>query len=111
MSTLVTIEVLPAARAIEVFDARGAQVVEVGMRVIEVIEAGRTVINLAGGGGFEHVQAAPSASWIIVHTLGRRPCVAVYLADGEEVITDITSTSTQVNIIFPTPVAGTAILT
>lgn len=60
-------------------------------------------------GGLEHVQVAPSASWVITHTLARRPVVAVYI-DGELVEADVTATTTSVNVAFPYPVAGTAVL-
>lgn len=61
---------------------------------------------------FEHNQTAPSSSWVIAVpvSLGRRPTVAVYVA-GELVEADVTATSTNVNVQFPTPTAGTAVLT
>lgn len=60
--------------------------------------------------GFEHVQSLASASWVIAHTLGRRPTVAVYIA-GEYVLAEYSASSTSVNVHFSQPTAGTAVLT
>lgn len=66
----------------------------------------------SGDPGYEFSQLSPLATWTIPVPveMGRRPNVAVYVA-GEMVETDVTADSTQVVITFPTPVAGTAVLT
>lgn len=59
--------------------------------------------------GTAHTQSAPSATWVIPHTFGRIPAVAVYIA-GELVDTDVTATTTNVTITFPAPFSGVAVL-
>lgn len=75
---------------------------------------GVTVVTGTGGsgGGIEYVQSAPSASWIIPVpvSMGRRPNVAVYIL-GNQVEADVSADSTTVSIAFPSPIAGTAVLT
>lgn len=58
----------------------------------------------------EFAQTAPAATWIIPHTFGRRPVVTVYTTAGEEVIADVSATSTSVSIVFAQPTSGSAIL-
>lgn len=62
------------------------------------------------GNGFVHIQNTPAATWIIDHTVGRKPVVTVYSNSGEEILTDVVSSSTQVTITFASPIAGQAIL-
>ena len=51
-----------------------------------------------------------SSNWILNHTLGRAPIVSIYLDTGEQVITDVYSSNTQINVIFPEPKTGFVIL-
>lgn len=62
------------------------------------------------GAGFEFTQSAPSASWVIPHSLGRRPVVAVFV-NGAQVFADVTATTTSVSVAFVAPVTGVAVLT
>lgn len=67
-----------------------------------------------GGGDsatIEFVQSVPSASWIIAVPAGlaRTPNVAVYV-DGQLVLTDVTADATSVNVVFPIPTVGSAVL-
>ena len=68
-------------------------------------------IGVGNDPAFQYAQTVPSAQWTISHTFGRRPDVNVYLTTGERVITDVTASTTQVVITFPTPTAGYAVLT
>lgn len=61
-------------------------------------------------GTVEHIQNAPSASWVITHPIGRTPAVTVYLMSGEQIETDVFADATTVNITFSTATAGRAIL-
>lgn len=60
---------------------------------------------------FVHQQPVPLATWIIPHSFGRIPAVSVYLNTGEEIEPDVIASVTTVSIMFPTPTAGTAVLT
>lgn len=64
-----------------------------------------------GGGGEVHIQDTPLATWVVAHTVGRRPNVAIYLPTGEEVDADVVSSPTVVTITFPSPTMGQAVLT
>lgn len=57
------------------------------------------------------VQSAAAATWSFSHSLGRLPTVALYLASGEEVETDIVASTTQVVATWPSPIAGKMVLT
>lgn len=58
-----------------------------------------------------HTQTVAAATWTITHNLGQRPNVAVLDEDGNEVFADVDHASiNQVVITFPTPFAGSAIL-
>ncbi len=61
--------------------------------------------------GYVHVQIIALATWVINHPLGRRPNVALFTTDGEEVEADIIASNTVVTITLPGPMAGQAILT
>lgn len=52
------------------------------------------------------INASLNASWILSHSLGRIPVVHVYLSSGEKVIADVTATTNQISVTFPTPQAG-----
>jgi hypothetical protein len=105
-----TIEILPAQRLIEIVEAERIRTVEVPGRVVEIVEVGRLVVNMSGTSTQQHTQVAPAATWIIAHALGRRPAVSIYLSTGEAVETDVIATDTTVNITFPSPFSGWAIL-
>lgn len=64
-----------------------------------------------GSGAFEYIQSTPLATWTIPVplTMARRPNVDVYIAD-ELVDTDVTASTTQVVITFPSPQVGSAVL-
>lgn len=64
----------------------------------------------APGGSLVHVQPDPVAVWTITHPLGRLPAVALYVA-GELVDADVDAGAAAVTVTFPTPTAGTAVLT
>ena len=65
------------------------------------------------GASFEWIQTTPLATWSIPVPVGfdRRPSVDVFLAGGEMVLADVTSTDSSVTITFASPVSGTAVLT
>lgn len=52
------------------------------------------------------LDASLSATWILVHPLGRVPTVQVYLTSGESVLSDFTATTTQITVTFPAPQQG-----
>lgn len=56
-------------------------------------------------------QSAPASTWTVPHSLGRRPVVELYLPSGQQVFTDVVSSTTQVVATFGTPTAGYAVLT
>lgn len=53
-----------------------------------------------------HINASLAATWTLSHGLGRVPTVQVYLASGEQVLTDVQATTTQITVTFPSPQAG-----
>jgi hypothetical protein len=106
------LEIITSNAVLEIIEQGNMVVLEDNQAIVEVVSPGQTIINTTGGSsGFEHTQVAAAATWTIAHGLGRLPNVAVYLNSGEEVETDVTSTSTQVSITFPTATAGKAVLT
>lgn len=50
--------------------------------------------------------AVPASTWVLSHGLGRVPTVQVYLATGESVLSDITATTSQITVTFPSPQTG-----
>ena len=52
------------------------------------------------------LDATLAATWVLSHPLGRVPTVQVYLGSGESVLTDLTATTTQITVTFPSPQAG-----
>ena len=62
------------------------------------------------GQALVHDQPAAAGSWLIPHTFGRWPDVAVYSLAGERIEPDITVGDTAVTISFATPTAGKAVL-
>jgi hypothetical protein len=58
---------------------------------------------------FEHVQASPSAEWIINHNLGAEPSVSVLSAGGVEMEANVVHMSVnQVRVYFASAQAGRA---
>jgi hypothetical protein len=65
-----------------------------------------------GGAGYMHTQGTPAAQWHVTFPeLGRLPSVQIYLTSGENILTDIVSTSTSVTVTFPSATAGYAVIT
>lgn len=61
----------------------------------------------AGAGSAPLRLDAPlAATWALSHALGRVPTVQVYLSTGESVLTDVTATTTQITVTFPSPQQG-----
>lgn len=59
--------------------------------------------------GYYHVQAAPSAVWVVNHNLGRRPAVIVIDSADTVVYGDVEYTSLDtVTITFSAPFSGSA---
>ena len=52
------------------------------------------------------INASSAATWVLSHSLARVPTVQVYLASGEQVLTDVQASSTQITVTFPSPQAG-----
>ena len=52
------------------------------------------------------IDASLAATWVLSHSLGRVPTVHVYLATNEPVLTDVSVTTTQITVTFPTPQQG-----
>lgn len=110
----VIVEQKPAIRVVAA-KARGPVRVMAPLSKIVVRNAGRAGPQGLQGvpgpvAGVVHEQLALSASWIITHSLGRLPSVTVYHLDGEEVEADVFVTTTQVNIVFPFPTTGRAVI-
>jgi hypothetical protein len=52
------------------------------------------------------LDAALASSWVLSHGLGRIPTVQIYLTSGEAVLSDVTATTSQITVTFPSPQAG-----
>jgi hypothetical protein len=52
------------------------------------------------------IDASLAATWILSHPLGRVPTVNVYLSTNEPVLTDVSVTTTQITVTFPSPQQG-----
>lgn len=52
------------------------------------------------------LDAALAATWVLNHGLGRVPSVQVYLSTGENVLSDIAATTSQITVTFPSPQQG-----
>lgn len=59
--------------------------------------------------GFIHKQMVPVANWYFEHPLGRIPTVQVWI-NGELRLVEAQATETAVNIQFPSPAVGVAVL-
>jgi hypothetical protein len=57
------------------------------------------------GGATEFTQSTPSAAWVVTHSLGRFPVVDVFVS-GERVFPDVTVTTTQISVSFPSATSG-----
>lgn len=83
----------------------------------EIEDLIRTVLVSISPGGdvsstaFEYIQSTPSASWIIEVplTLTRRPNISVYIED-HLVFADVFVTPDVINVSFPSPVTGSAVI-
>lgn len=64
-----------------------------------------------GLGTYTHLQAAPLATWVITHGLGRRPSVTVVDSAGTVVVGDVNYLSdTQIAVAFSSAFSGAAYL-
>ncbi len=52
------------------------------------------------------IDAPLAATWVLSHPLGRLPTVHVYLATNEPVLTDVSVTTTQITVTFPSSQQG-----
>lgn len=79
---------------------------------IDVIMGPPGVPGVGGDSGVEVVQSTPLASWTIPVPagMGRVPAVTVYV-NNQQVLADVTADEDFVNISFPEPTSGLAILT
>ena len=59
--------------------------------------------------GFVHKQLVPVSNWYFEHPLGRIPTVQVWI-NGELVLVEAEATEFAVNIQFPSPAVGVAVL-
>ncbi|GAA2294160.1 hypothetical protein GCM10010149_47650 [Nonomuraea roseoviolacea subsp. roseoviolacea] len=118
------IEVVEAA-ATEVLihgDARAPDVVEVYAdqvlateNLLASVEVGYISAGVPGPPGppaqpVTHVQATPSASWVIPHELGHRPHVTVLDNIGTVIQTDVHIGENTVSIVFASPTTGVVVL-
>lgn len=80
----------------------------------DLVSAINEVLSAVGAGGvsFEYLVLTPSAGWSIIvpGALGRRPNVTLYDEDGKQMFADVDATPTSVFVAFPTPTAGSAVL-
>ena len=67
-----------------------------------------TVVIVAESFYYKHTQTAPASEWTILHNLGKRPNISVFV-DGDEVLVNVQHISDNTaHIIWPAPVAGEA---
>lgn len=52
------------------------------------------------------LEASLAATWILAHPLARVPTVQVFLASGEQVLTDVVADTAQITVTFPSPEQG-----
>jgi hypothetical protein len=70
------------------------------------------VRRVVGARRFDYVQAAPSTAWVINHNLGYTVSVAVYSVGGVELEAEIVTVSpNQIQVLFTTATAGSAVIT
>ena len=65
---------------------------------------------VAAVSGTEIVQSTPSASWLFLHSLGRRPSVTVYDSNGEELLAEVHTTLTSINVLFSAAMTGSVVI-
>lgn len=61
-------------------------------------------------GDVVRLDASLAATWTLPHTLGRVPCVQVFLADGEAVVADVHAEAAQITVTFASPRQGFVLL-
>lgn len=67
-----------------------------------------TVVIIAESFYYRHSQAAPASEWTIVHNLGKRPNISVFVG-GDEVLVPVQHLDDNTaHIIWPAPTAGEA---
>jgi hypothetical protein len=52
------------------------------------------------------IDASLASTWVLTHPFGRVPAVHVFLATNEPVLTDVSVTTTQITVTFPSPQQG-----
>ena len=111
MPTGRTLNITQPGRTIELQVGGTVKTVSAPSKTVEVSSVGSVLINTSAGVAQVHTQTAPSASWVISHTLARLPSVTIYLLSGELVEADVFATTSSVNIVLPAATSGRAILT
>lgn len=102
--TVVRVEVKPMMVRVEPSAAHVIEIKPVGMQ---------------GGQGpqgvsqrFDHTQASPSSTWTINHNFGYQVSTTVFSVGGLEIEAEVLNVSlNQVQILFVTPTAGSAVIT
>jgi hypothetical protein len=56
------------------------------------------------------IDASLASTWILTHSLGRIPAVQLFLATGEQVLTDTVVDNNTLTVIFATPQSGFVII-
>ena len=82
---------------------------------IQIIDEGNTLVNAINSlftkSYYEHIQALPSANWVINHPLKKKPSVTITTGDGVMVVGEVEYTSlNQVIAKFSAEFSGTAVL-
>lgn len=109
---------------VQVYDDEGTVVAVVGesVEIVEVATEGpQGVPGPQGEAGEQgppgeipvhlHTQSVPAATWIVAHNLNRGVHVTLRAPDGEYVEADVVASSTNVvTVMFPSPVAGSAVI-
>lgn len=54
----------------------------------------------------QRIDASLAATWILTHALGRVPTVQVFLGSGEQVIADVTASTTTITVTHASPQQG-----
>ena len=57
-------------------------------------------------GAPQRINASLAATWILPHTIAREPMVQVFLGSGEQVIADVSATTTQITVTHASPQSG-----
>lgn len=64
-----------------------------------------------GGQAYIHEQTTPAGTWTIIHNLGRKVHLSLFLTNGKMALTDVDQDDENTAVLtFPQPVAGTAYL-